>query len=76
MPPEPEPPPFRWGDRYDLVGLGIGALVGAVVLLVGASIWLAIALLAATMNVASFALRRRAGVPQLTLWQRSRRAKD
>ena len=64
--------PFTWGDRYDLVGLAAAALVVAPLILLGASVWLAIALAAAVMNLTSYALRRRAGIPQVTLWRRWR----
>jgi hypothetical protein len=46
-----EAPPFKWGDRYDLVGLAVGvALVGAL-LLVGAPALLSIVFGCASMNV-------------------------
>jgi hypothetical protein len=65
-------PPFRWGDRYDLVGVVAGVLVGVVLLGVGLSVWLALAFGFSTVNLWGFALRHRAGVPQETLWQRAR----
>jgi F0F1-type ATP synthase assembly protein I len=58
------------GDRYDLAGVVFGLLVGLVLFAVGASVWLAIVFAAAGLNLSAFALRRRAGVPQATLWQR------
>jgi hypothetical protein len=67
-----EPPPFKWADRYDVIGIAVAALLVTVLLLVGASVWLTIALAAAVVNLTSFALRRRAGIPQVTLWQRWR----
>jgi hypothetical protein len=60
-------PPFIWGDRYDLAGVVLGATVLCVPLLVDASVWAAIPLGAATMNLAAYLLRRRAGVPQMFL---------
>jgi hypothetical protein len=65
--------PFRWGDRYDLVGLAVGLSVGVMLLAVGASVWLALAFGGAGVNLTSFALRRRADIPQGTQWQRARR---
>jgi hypothetical protein len=67
-----ELPPFRWGDRYDLAGIAVGLLVGIVLLLAGAGVWLALALAFAWVNLLAFTLRRRAGVPRATLWQRAR----
>ena len=69
---EQELPPFRWGDRYDLAGVGVGVAAGVVLFLVGASVWLALVFAFAAVNLSAFELRRRAGVPQATLWQRAR----
>ena len=63
-------PPLTWGDRYDLGGLVLGAATLAVLLLLGAPVWAAIALGAAIVSIAAYLLRRRAGVPQMVLWQR------
>ena len=63
-------PPFIWGDRYDLAGLALGVAALAILLLVGAKAWVAIVLGALTMNLAAYLLRRRAGVPQILIWQR------
>ena len=62
---------FSWGDRYDLIGLAAAALVAAALVLLGASVWLVLVVAAAAMNLTSYALRRRAGNPQVTLWQRA-----
>jgi hypothetical protein len=67
-----EPPPFKWGDRYDLIGLAVAAVLVAVLLLVGASLPLTIVLGCAALNLTAYALRRHAGIPQVTLWQRMR----
>jgi len=67
-----ELPPFRWGDRYDLTGVIVGVVVGVMLFAVGASVWVALAFGAAVVNLSAFALRRRAGVPQVMLWQRAR----
>jgi hypothetical protein len=67
-----QPPPLRWGDRYDVAGSVTGVLVGVVVFFVGAGLWLALTFALATVNLLAYALRRRAGVPQATLWQRAR----
>jgi len=48
-------------------------VLGAILLAVGADVWLALGLGAVLCNLSAFALRRRAGVPQATLWQRARR---
>jgi type IV secretory pathway TrbD component len=66
-------PPFRSGDRYDLGGLAAGAALCAILLVVGANVWLALGFGAGIANISAFALRRRAGVPQATVWQRARR---
>jgi hypothetical protein len=63
-------PPFVWGDRYDLVGLGVAAVVVVVLVVVGAPMLLSIVLGAAALNLTSYTLRRGAGIPQVTLWQR------
>jgi hypothetical protein len=34
-----EPAPFKWGDRYDLIGIAVAALLVGALLLVGASAW-------------------------------------
>lgn len=47
------------------------ALLAALVL-VGAPVLLAIVFGAAATNLTAYALRRRAGIPQATLWQRWR----
>jgi O-antigen/teichoic acid export membrane protein len=67
-----ELPPIPWGDRYDLSGVVAGLVIGVVLFLVGAGVWLALALALATVNLLAYTLRRRAGVPQATLWQRVR----
>jgi membrane protein implicated in regulation of membrane protease activity len=54
------------------VGVVAGVLVGLVLFLVGAPWWLALTFACSLVNVLAFALRRRAGVPQATLWQRAR----
>jgi hypothetical protein len=69
-------PPFRWGDRYDIVGVAVGVVVGVVLFAIGAGVWLALTFGFASVNLSSFALRRRAGVPQATLWQRARRRRQ
>jgi hypothetical protein len=63
-------PPFRWGDRYDLLGLAAGAAVLIVLLLLAVSVWGALGLALGVTGISAFALRRRAGVPQVTVWQR------
>jgi|tagenome__1003787_1003787.scaffolds.fasta_scaffold20455627_2 hypothetical protein len=73
---EQEPAPFRWADRYDLVGVVAGVLAGVALLVAGTSVWLALALGFAVVNLLAFALRRRAGVAQTTLWQRARRRRQ
>lgn len=65
-------PPFRWGDRHDLAGVIVGVVVGVALFVAGTSAWLALASGAAVLSLLAFALRRRAGVPQATLWQRAR----
>ena len=62
-----EPPPFRWGDRYDLIGSAAGAALVAALVVVGAPVLLAIVLGCAALNLSAYALRRRAGIPQATL---------
>ena len=71
-----EPPPFKWADRYDLVGLVVGAVLVGALVLVGASVWLTVAVACAAVNLTAYALRRRAGIPQVTLWQRMRMRRD
>jgi len=66
-----EIPPMRWADRYDAIGATLGVMVILVVLVAGGSVWSAVLLFAATVGVSAFALRRRAGVRQVTLWQRA-----
>ena len=66
-----EPPPFKWGDRDDLIGLAVAAALVGALLLAGASVLLCIVVGAAAMNLTSYALRRRAGIPQMTWWQRA-----
>jgi type IV secretory pathway TrbD component len=68
-------PPLRWADRYDGYALVLAASVVAVVLVAGASVWLAIVLGAVITPVGAYLLRRRAGVPRTTLWQRRRRGR-
>jgi hypothetical protein len=63
-------PSFRWGDRYDLLGLATGAAVLIVLLLAAASVSAALGLALGVAGLSAFALRRRAGVPQVTVWQR------
>jgi hypothetical protein len=70
-----EPPPFKWADRYDLAGLGLALALVAALVLVGVPVLLAIVFGCAALNLTSFALRRRAGIPQVTLWQRWRHAR-
>jgi hypothetical protein len=70
-----EPPPFKWGDRYDVVGLALRAALLAALVLVGAPVLLAIVSGCAAMNLAAYALRQQAGIPQVTLWQRWRHAR-
>jgi hypothetical protein len=68
---EEELPPFKWVDRYDFAGIAIAVLVGAVLLILGAHVWAAIGFAGGIAGIAAFALRRRAGVPQVTLWRRA-----
>ena len=68
-------PPFTWGDRYDLVGIAIGLPLVAVLAIGGVPVLLALVFGCAAMNLTSYALRRRAGIPQVTLWQRWRHAR-
>jgi hypothetical protein len=70
---EQQLPPFRWGDRYDLAGVGVVLAVGVVLFLIGVSVWLALVFAFAAVNLSAFGLRRWTGVPQATLWQRARR---
>jgi hypothetical protein len=70
-----EPPPFKWGDRYDLIGLALGVAVLGVLVVVGMPVLLAIPFGTAATNLTAYALRRRAGIPQVTLWQRWRHAR-
>jgi hypothetical protein len=70
-----EPPPFKWGDRYDLIGLAVAAGLVAALLLADVSLGLTIVFGCAALNLTAYALRRRAGIPQVTLWQRMRRAR-
>jgi hypothetical protein len=67
-----EPPPFKWGDRYDLIGLGVAVALAAALLLAYVPLALTIVLGCAALNLTAYALRRRAGIPQVTLWQRMR----
>jgi hypothetical protein len=46
----------------------------AALLLAGAPVLLAIVFGCAAMNFSAYALRRRAGIPLVTLWQRMRHA--
>jgi hypothetical protein len=71
-----EPPRLSWGDRYDLVGLALGLALLAALVLVGAPVLLAIVFGCAATNLTAYALRRRAGIPQVTLWQRMRMWRD
>ncbi len=64
-----EPRTVRWYDRYDALALWVGLVVSGVLLPVGVDFWFAIAIGFAVFSLSSFALRRRAGVPQLTIWQ-------
>jgi len=50
----------RWGDRYDLMGIVFGALIGAALTVVGLSVWLALGFAFAAANLSAFAFRRRA----------------
>jgi hypothetical protein len=68
-------PPFNWADRYDLVGLALGVAVVGALVLIGASVLLAIVFGCAALNLTAYALRRRAGIPEATLWQRWRHAR-
>ena len=63
-------PPFRWADRYDLWGLVVGAVVACALLLAGGSVWVVLGFGVVSAGLAAYALRRRAGVPTLTIWQR------
>jgi hypothetical protein len=49
----------------------VAGVRGVVLFLVGASVWLALGLAFASVHLSAFALRRRAGVPQATLWRTS-----
>jgi F0F1-type ATP synthase assembly protein I len=73
MPHDDELLPFRWGDCYDLAGIVVGVGIGVMLVAVGASVWLAITFGCPGVNLTSFALRRRAGIPQLTLFESVRR---
>jgi hypothetical protein len=64
-----EPPRFKWGDRYDLIGLAVAAALVGALLLADVSLALTIVLGCAALNLTAYALRRR-GIPQVTLWQR------
>jgi len=70
-----EAPPFTWGDRYDLIGIALGLPLVAVLAAVGVPFLLAVVFGCAVMNLTSYALRRRAGIPQVTLWQWWRHAR-
>jgi hypothetical protein len=50
-------------------------LVGALVL-VGVPVLLSIVFGCAAVNLTAYALRRRTGIPQVTLWQRWRMRRD
>jgi len=65
--------PFIWGDRYDLFGLALGVVTAGALALLGVPVLLAIVLGCAVVNLTAFALRRRAGIPLVTIWQRMRR---
>ena len=67
--------PVQVGDRYDLVGLAVGVVLAGALVLAGASVWLTIALGCAAVNLTAYALRRQAGIPQVTLRQRWRHAR-
>jgi hypothetical protein len=67
-----ELPPFRWLERYDLAAVVVGLLLGIGLVAVGASVIPAIAVGAGSVPLIGFALRRLAGVPQVTLWQRAK----
>jgi hypothetical protein len=62
-----DPPPYKWGDRYDLIGLAVAAGLVAALLLADVSLALIIVLGCAALNLTAYALRRRAGIPQVTL---------
>jgi hypothetical protein len=70
-----EPPPFKWGDRHDLIGLAVAAALGAALPLADVSPALTIVFGCAALNLTAYAFRRRAGIPQVTLWQRLRHAR-
>ena len=70
-----DPPPFTWGDRHDLIGLAVAAVLVAVLLLADVSLGLAIVFGCAALSLTAYALRRRAGIPQVTLWHRWRHAR-
>lgn len=55
-----ERPPFVWGDRYDLMGLVVGVLIGVALSVVGMVVWLALTFAFAAANLSAFAFRRRA----------------
>ena len=54
------------------MGVVAGVVVGVVLFLVGASVWLALVFAFASVNLLAFGLRRRAGISQATLWRRAR----
>jgi hypothetical protein len=69
-------PPFRWGDRHDVVGLSAGLIVAAVLWAIGAPWWWIVLGCACVTSACAFLLRRHAGAPQVTIWQRlNRKAK-
>jgi hypothetical protein len=71
-----ESPPFKWGDRYDLIGLAIGLVLAGVLALVGVPVLLSIVFGSAALTVSSYVLRRRRGSPTVTLWERWRTRRE
>jgi hypothetical protein len=68
-------PPLGWAaDRYDLFGALAGIPVLIILLALGMSTWPAVGLGVVVVIVVSFTLRRRAGIPSISLarsvWRR------
>ncbi len=72
-------PRFTWADRYDAIGLAAGLPVGVALVVLFSSTglvrWQALPFYFAVANVTAYLSRRRAGVPQITLWERYRRSR-
>jgi hypothetical protein len=66
--------PVRWADRYDLFGALAGIPVFVALVVLGMSLWPAVALAMVVVIAVLFTLRRRAGIPSISLagqlWRR------